>query len=179
MQNLLDSFDAIKLERPKAGMIAMRFLHGLEDSRYGSLKVWLGEEAANRRDLYPNDLDEAASQATLWITNSNRPANVPASPPAFNAFVAEKSKHPKKEKGTANPKTVGGVDQKNEDTCDFCTRKGHKMDKRFKSAAAKKAASEAAAVPREKHKQRFPPAMHFGGADRAVRECGRESEDLV
>ena len=158
MQNLLDSFDAIRLERPKAEMVAMRFLHGLEDSRYGALKVWLGNEAANRRDLYPNDLDAAASQATLWITNTHRPANVPAPPPALNAFVAAKSKHPKKEKDTPHPKKLGSTDQKNEDVCDFCTRKGHKMDKCFKFAAAKKAAGEAAAMPREKAKQRFPPA---------------------
>ena len=25
----------------------------------------------------------------------------------------------------------------------------------------------------------YKATMHFGGADRAIRECGRESEDLV
>ena len=52
MTNLLDSFDAIKMERPNDGLIAMRFLNGLEDSRYASLKTYLGNEVANGRDLY-------------------------------------------------------------------------------------------------------------------------------
>ena len=47
--------------------------------------------------------------------------------------------------------------QSNDDTCDFCSRKGHKMDKCFKFSAAKKAAVEAAKAPRTKPKQAFPP----------------------
>ena len=54
----------------------MRFLHGLEDSRNGSLKVWLGNEAANGRDLYPSNLDSAGSQATRWLSTNTKPARV-------------------------------------------------------------------------------------------------------
>ena len=52
MTNLLDSFEAIKMELPNDALIAMRFLHGLEDSRYASLKTYVGNELANGRDLY-------------------------------------------------------------------------------------------------------------------------------
>jgi hypothetical protein len=61
----MDSFDAIVLDRPRDPDIAMRFLYGLD--RYSSLKIYLGNEAANGRDLYPTDLDSAATQANaVW-----------------------------------------------------------------------------------------------------------------
>ena len=90
MSNLLDSFDAIKLDRPSNGLIAMRFLHGLEDSRYGSLKTYLGNELANGRDLYQDDLDGAASQATRWLVHSNKTTNLLPTPPVVDTFIADK-----------------------------------------------------------------------------------------
>ena len=50
--NMPESFDAVKLERPTQEQIAMRFFHGLDDGRYASLKMYLGNEMAYGRDLY-------------------------------------------------------------------------------------------------------------------------------
>ena len=157
MQNLMDSFDAIKLDRPKHEMIAMRFLHGLDDSRYGSLKVWLGNEAANGRDLYPSNLDGAASQATRWLSTNIKPVSVFPPSLSVNTFITGKSGPPKGEKRPPKQEKLTGSLQSNHDICDFCSRKGHKMHKCFKFAAAKKAAVEATKAPRTKPKQAFPP----------------------
>ena len=108
MQNLMDSFDAIKLDRPKHEMIAMRFLHGLDDSRYGSLKVWLGNEAANGRDLYPSNLDGAASQATRWLSTNIKPVSVFPPSPSVNTFITGKSGPPKREKDLQNRRSSQG-----------------------------------------------------------------------
>jgi hypothetical protein len=68
----MDSFDAIVLDRPRDPDIATRFLYGLDDNRYSSLKIYLGNEAANGRDLYPTDLDSAATETTRWIAYGSR-----------------------------------------------------------------------------------------------------------
>jgi Reverse transcriptase (RNA-dependent DNA polymerase) len=154
MTNLLDSFDAIKLERPNDGLIAMRFLHGLEDSRYASLKTYLGNELANGRDLYQSDLDGAASQATRWLVHGNKTPNSLPTPPVVNTFIADKGTAKKSKKGQEKqPKTEEPV-QHSDEICDFCKRKGHSQAKCFKYAAASKAAIEEAAAKKEKHSKR-------------------------
>ena len=90
MTNLLDSFEAIEMELPSNALIVMRFLHGLEDSRYTSLKTYLANELANGRDLYKTNLDEAASQATRWLVHGNKTPNPSFTPANVNAFVTDK-----------------------------------------------------------------------------------------
>ena len=58
---MLDSFDAVKLERPSQADIATQFLQGLDNHRYASLKTYLGNELANEQDLYQPTLDLAAT----------------------------------------------------------------------------------------------------------------------
>jgi hypothetical protein len=65
--NILDSYTALRLDRPTDIDIASRFLFGLDDDRYESLKTYLANEAANGRDLYPVSLDGAATQATKCV----------------------------------------------------------------------------------------------------------------
>ena len=158
MSNLLDSFDAIKLDRPSNGLIAMRFLHGLEDSRYGSLKTYLGNELANGRDLYQDDLDGAASQATRWLVHSNKTTNSLPTPPVVNTFIADKGTAKKPRKRQEKQPKVEEPVQRSDETCEFCKRKGHCQAKCFKYAAASKAAVEEAAAKKEKHsKKAFGP----------------------
>jgi hypothetical protein len=69
---ILDSYDALELIRPRDIDIASRFLYGLEDCRYAAIKLYLGNESANGRDLYPSDLDAAAAQASRWLAAAPR-----------------------------------------------------------------------------------------------------------
>ena len=154
MENLLDSFDAIRMEPPSNALIAMRFLHGLDDSRYASLKTYLGNELANGRDLYQSDLDGAASQATRWLVHGNKTPNPSSTPANVNAFVADKETPKKsKKKGDKKPKSEEGV-QRNNETCEFCTRKGHNRVDCFKYAAASKAAAEDVAAKKDKYNKK-------------------------
>ena len=153
MINLLDSFDAIKLDRPSDGLIATRFLHGLEDSRYALLKMSLGNELANGRDLYQRDLDGAASQATRWLVHGNKTSNSLPTPPVVNSFNADKGTSKKQRKRQEKQTKVEEPVQHSDETCDFCKRKGHSQAECFKYAAASKAAVEEAAA-KEKHFKR-------------------------
>ena len=45
--NILDSFSALKLAKPSDADVATKFLFGVDDQRYESLKIYLGNEAAN------------------------------------------------------------------------------------------------------------------------------------
>ena len=142
------------LERPSDGLIATRFLHGLEDSRYASLKTYLGNELANGRDLYQSDLDGAASQATRWLVHGNKTPNSLPTPPVVNSFIADKGTAKKPRKRQEKQPKVEEPVQHSDETCDFCKRKGHSQAKCFKYAAASKAAVEEAAAKKEKHSKR-------------------------
>ena len=130
--NILDSYSALKLTKPMDSEVAIRFLFGLDDERYESLKVYLGNEAANDRDLYPTTLDGAATQATKWIVHKASVREATSSMPTFAAVKGMSDSTP----------TANYTNQDPSDTCNFCTRKGHKMDECFKFIAAQKTASE-------------------------------------
>ena len=67
IMTMLDDYEALEMIRLSDIDIATRFRYGLDDFRYASLKTYIGNEVANGRDLYPTDLENAATQATRWI----------------------------------------------------------------------------------------------------------------
>ena len=140
--NILDSFSALKLTKPTEADLATRFLFGLDDERYESLKVYLGNEAANDRDLYPISLDGAATQATKWIVHKASAKEATYHMPTFVTT---------KEPNASDPVTHY-TNQEPNDTCRFCNRKNHKMDDCFKFIAAQKIASEKPNASKKKQK---------------------------
>ena len=128
---ILDSYDALELTRPRDIDVASRFLYGLEDCRYAAMKLYLGNESANGRDLYPSDLDAAATQASRWLAVA--PRSIEYHPSAVTTFFA-----PSKPKTTIHTPYPNRVTD--DITCEFCSRSGHTMEICFKFEAAKKAA---------------------------------------
>ena len=120
MTNLLDSFDAIKLERTSDELVAMRLIHGLEDSRYASLKKYLGNELTNGRDLYQNDLDGAASQATRWLVHDNKTTSSLFTPLVVNTFIVDKGTAKKPRKRQEKQPKVEEPVQHSDEICEFC-----------------------------------------------------------
>ena len=156
--NIMDSYQALKLDSPSDSEIATRFLFGLDDDRYESLKIYLGNEAANKRDLYPTTLDEAATQATRWIVHK---ANIKEDSPLMSAFVTVKSPT---RKDNAFPNVASNHDQSG--TCTFCSRTGHSMDACHKFIAAQKEATELAHNQRIKRKARNTKPMLIAAASK-------------
>ena len=161
VNNLLDSFDAVKLERPSQADIAIQFLQGLDNHRYASLKTYLGNELANERDLYQLTLDLAASQATRWLAHNVRP--VAGTPPLnnINAFMTD-AKGVKK--GGKKPGKPADGKPMNNDICEFCGCKGHTMIKCFKFESAQKAAKANVAERKVRFSDRKPPFPPVAGA---------------
>ena len=85
INNMIDSYDAIQLPRPDEKTIASCFVHGLDYDRYDSLKVYLGNELANGRNLYQPTLDLAAGQATRWLAHGGEKSwrTITASPDQY------------------------------------------------------------------------------------------------
>ena len=157
ISNLLDSFEATKMERPQDSAIAMRFLHGLEDSRYGTLKTWLGNELANGRDAYPLDLDSAAGQATKWLVNSARNTLANTAPQSATTFLTNATSPRRRDKKAPHNETRYDAPA-NSEHCTFCNNSGHSIEKCFKMAAASKLATQETADKKEKYsKGKFSP----------------------
>lgn len=157
LSNMLDSFDAIKMERPSDSLIAMRFLHGLEDARYGSLKTYLGNELANGRDLYQSDLDGAASQATRWLVPNAKSSNTLSTPIAVNTFITDAATPKKRSKQVDKKPKSEEKSPPSDEVCEFCSRKGHSQAKCFQYSKARKAAAAEAATKKDKFsKKPFP-----------------------
>ena len=112
----------------------------LDNDRYGSLKIYLGNELANDRDLYQPILDLAAGQATRWLAHGEKRAGgqLANSQAPINAFVADtkSKKGGKPDKKSPEKKTANNENL----TCEFCDSKGYVMSKCFKFEAAHKAA---------------------------------------
>lgn len=154
--NILDSFAALRMERPPEINIASRFLFGLEDDRYDGLRAFLSNEAAHGRDLYPVTLDRAATQATKWTPQriQQRESNYL---PTFAAIKTQK----KGKEAFMKTQTNSGSTTDTKDQCTFCSRTGHTAEKCFKFLAAQKLATDSVKTSkptriREKH---IKPAM--------------------
>ena len=171
--NMLDSFDAVKLARPDESMIAMRFLHGLDDGRYSSLKVYLGNELANQRDLYQPTLDLAVSQAERWLVHGQRSPSAQQQPQIINAFVADKKAQKRPDNRENKPKKPDSR-QTNVETCEFCNNKGHSISKCNKFSTAQKAAIEATADKQVKYGKKQFPAV--AGAMLATRDSDSDCD---
>ena len=130
IMTMLDSYEALEMIRPSDTDIATRFLYGLDDFRYASLKTYIGNEMANGRDLYPTDLENAATQATRWIVHGTKSNDLTSS----NIMTFYSKSKPK----TTNP--TQSIRANEATACTFCTRPGHTIEKCYKFEAAKKAA---------------------------------------
>ena len=160
INNLLDSYDAVRLPRPDEKTIALRFLHGLDYDRYDSLKVYLGNELANGRNLYQPTLDLAAGQATRWLAHGGKRAGGQPPQAPINAFVADAKG---KKGGKPDRKSPDGKPPSNE-VCDFCGNKGHAMAKCFKYEAVQKAAKATTAEKKVKFSDKKTPYPKVAGA---------------
>ena len=145
--NILDSFSALKLAKPSDADVATKFLFGVDDQRYESLKICLGNEAANDRELYPTTLDGAATQATKWVVHKAAARDTRPSMPVFPAI---KEKKASKLKIDTPPTPNNSNPKSNDTTCSFCSRTGHKMEECYKFIASSKTASEKSKAPRNK-----------------------------
>ena len=159
INNMLDSYDAIRLQRPDEKTIALRFLHGLDYDRYDSLKVYLGNELANGRNLYQPTLDLAAGQATRWLAHGGKRAGGQPPQAPINAFVADA----KGKKGGKPDKKSPDSKPPSTETCDFCGNKGHTAAKCFKYEAAQKAAKAATADKKVKFSDKKTPYPRVAG----------------
>ena len=153
--NILDSYSALKLTKPMDSEVATRFLFGLDDERYESLKVYLGNEAANDRDLYPTTLDGAATQATKWIVHKASARDATSNMPTFVAMKGMGEQAP----------TMNYTNQEANDICTFCTRKGHKMEECFKFIDAQKTASAKTRAPKSRGRPKPKTALLATGED--------------
>jgi hypothetical protein len=118
------------------------------------MKLYLGNESANGRDLYPSDLDAAATQASRWLGAAPRSTEYhPSNATTF--IVSSKLKTP-------NPNRTS------EDTiCEFCARGGHTMEKCYKFEAAKKLAKTP--NPHAKGKDQKTPGAHRAPANLPIK----------
>ena len=174
LKNMLASFKAIGLEEPKEEMVAMRFLHGLDDSRYSTLKIYLGNEASQDRDLYQVTLQGAVAQATKWLVQGNKAAPIQPPQQPISAFVAEKKPSKGGKKTNISEKKTGGKYESNVETCDFCNNKGHSMKTCHKFEAAQKVAKASTAEKVKKFGQDKKPFPMVTGAMLAT--CDSDSE---
>ena len=171
---MMDSYDAIKLPRPDEKTIASRFVHGLDYDRYDSLKVYLGNELANGRNLYQPTLDLAVGQATRWLAHGGKRAGGQSPQAPINAFVADA----KGKKGGKPEKKSPDTKPQSNEICDFCGNKGHIMAKCFKYEAAQKAAKATTAEKKIKFSDKKTPYPKVAGAMYANTEDTDSDYDL-
>ena len=100
----------------------MRFVQGLENSRFSSMQTHFANELNLGRDLYPVDLNSAAAQASRWmIAGSKGPQDVHTSFAALRTSEqkSKEKKHPKK------PTSQPGKHAADTKKCIFCNNLGH------------------------------------------------------
>ena len=69
MSHTIDSYEMLGLEKPSAPTQAMRFIQGLDSSRYATMQTSFANELHNGRDLYPTDLPTAVLKASRWMVS--------------------------------------------------------------------------------------------------------------
>jgi hypothetical protein len=145
MSHTVDSYKMLGLEKPAAATQAMRFIQGLDGSRYATMQTSFANELHNGRDLYPTDLPTAVLKASRWMV-SGRSTQEP-----LRALAATKGgKDNKSGKDIPKPPPKGGDKEKSLTKCEFCGRSGHVMASCFKFKDAQTAAI-AAAEEKSKH----------------------------
>ena len=149
MAHTIDSYEMLGLEKPAAATQAMRFIQGLDSSRYATMQTSFANELHNGRDLYPTDLPTAVLKASRWMV-SGRSSQEP-----LRALAATKGgKDAKGAKGKTKLATKGDEKEKTPIKCEFCGRNGHAMSACFKF---KDAQSAAIAATEEKGKPHSGP----------------------
>ena len=145
MSHTVDSYEMLGLEKPPAATQAMRFIQGLDGSRYATMQTSFANELHNGRDLYPTDLPTAVLKASRWMV-SGRSTQEPMR--ALAAAKGGKDNKGGKDKPKPQPKTDDK--EKTSVKCEFCSRTGHVMTSCFKFKDAQTAAT-AATEEKSKH----------------------------
>ena len=142
-ENIVQSHEAVQLDVPSQSSQARRFTQGLDNSRFESMKTSFANGLTNGTDIYPKDLDDAATRATKWISPPNSGAYYPPTthhPTFFSPKekpAGKRNEHKVRDRNADKP-TI----EKSDSLCDFCGRTGHVMEKCFKFIASKKTAKE-------------------------------------
>jgi hypothetical protein len=135
MAHIVDSYEMLGLEKPAAATQAMRFIQGLDSSRYATMQTSFANELHNGRDLYPTDLPTAVLKASRWMVSGK------SSQEPLRALAAAKGgKNVKGGKDKTKSQIKGDEKEKTPIKCEFCGRNGHAMAACFKFKDAQSAA---------------------------------------
>jgi hypothetical protein len=104
VENIIESFSTVNLDKPSAQTQARRLLEGLDDNKFASMKTYYANELMNGRDVYPTDIDDAANKATKWLTTSAISSPVSTSTSTFQTFYQGAKKCPPKRSNKQNNK---------------------------------------------------------------------------
>ena len=102
-ENIVNTFSILQLDPPSKATQEMRFIQGLENSRFSSMKTHFANELNmnDGRDLYPVDLHSTAAQASKWMIAGNKgPQDVHTS---FAALKKPEHKHVDKSSQKQSP----------------------------------------------------------------------------
>jgi hypothetical protein len=138
MSHTIDSYEMLGLEKPAAATQTMRFIQGLDSSRYATMQTSFGNVLHNGRDLYPTDLPTAVLKASRWIVSGRSSQD---SLRALAATKGDKDSKGSKDKGKGKPKA--NDKDRTPVKCEFCGRNGHAMAACFKFKDAQTAATSA------------------------------------
>ena len=72
LENIISTYSILELTPPSKESQAMRFVQGLDNSRFSSMQTHFANELNLGRDLYPADLSSAAAQASRWMVAGSR-----------------------------------------------------------------------------------------------------------
>jgi hypothetical protein len=115
MSHIVESYEMLGLVKPAPATQAMRFIQGLDSSRYATMQTSFANELHNGRDLYPTDLPTAVLKASRWMV-SGRSTQEPLK--AMVANKGSKERNGGKDKQKSKPK----VEEKEKTPlkCEFC-----------------------------------------------------------
>lgn len=119
LENIISTFTILQLTPPSKESQAMRFIQGLENSRFSSMQTHFANELNLGRDLYPTDLSSAAAQASRWMVAGSRgPQDVQTSFLGMKKIDKKAKDKDAKEKPNRTPKSETKK-------CIYCNNLGH------------------------------------------------------
>ena len=159
LENIISTYTILDLTPPSKESQAMRFIQGLENSRFSTMQTHFANELNLGRDLYPIDLSSAAGQASRWmVVGSRGPQDVQTSFMGIKKNDKKtkdkdsKDKHKEAPKKTYNPKTETKK-------CIYCNNLGHTILECNKLKAAQATAQD---TPKNTANKSKPPAPREG-----------------